>query len=310
MGNPGSRALARVRTHASRRFSTRLGTVAVTLVAAGLGVALTPPGGEPSQAALFNPQCGKRIAKPGGGAWDCVWYDNFSGKQLDRTKWRPLTSDWTGAVKTECRVNDPDNIRVANGSLRLTVRKEHEPFVCRSGDTTYVSQYTAGAVTTAGLFSQAYGRFEIRARFPDGKVAGLHSAIWMWPQEMKYGPASGEIDIAEFRTGWPDRVTPTVHYYDDGTDQNKTNWRCFIDRPEDWHSYALEWTPQTLTFVYDGEVCLVNDWSPAAPLHKPQPFDRPFFLVLNQSLAGTNVFDAATAPLPGTMRIDWVRVWS
>lgn len=312
MGNSSTRALTHARFGARSRRSlrTRLAVLATAFAVASVTAVIDPTGVEPSEAAS-SPYCGRRIAKPTGGSWECTFVENFSGRQLDYTKWRPLTSEWTGAVKQECRVNTPNNVRVLNGTLRLTVRQEASPFVCNAGDTYYLSQYTAGGITSAGLFSQAYGRFEIRAKFPEGTVAGLHSAIWLWPQEMAYGPVySGEIDIAEFRTALPDRVVPTVHYVDDGTPQQKTNWRCFVDRPDAFHRYVVEWTPETLTFLYDDQVCLVNDWSPAPPLVKPQPFDRPFFLILNQSLAGPLAFDPATAPLPGTMQVDWVRVWS
>ena len=36
-------------------------------------------------------------------------------------------------------------------------------------------------VTTYNRFSQAYGRFEIRAKFPAATVQGLQSAFWLWP---------------------------------------------------------------------------------------------------------------------------------
>lgn len=75
----------------------------------------------------------------------------------------------------ECRVDDPDNIRVASGTLRLTVRQETEPFRCENGSGGYTTQYTAGAVSTGRNFSQTYGRFEMCARFPDAKVSGLHA---------------------------------------------------------------------------------------------------------------------------------------
>jgi hypothetical protein len=52
------------------------------------------------------------------------------------------------------------------------------------------------------------------------------------------------------------------------------------------------------------------DWEPAAPLVKPQPFDQPFVINLNQSLGlGHNQFDARVTPLPASTEIDYVRVW-
>jgi beta-glucanase (GH16 family) len=30
-----------------------------------------------------------------------------------------------------------------------------------------------------------------------------------------------------------------------------------LDRPEDFHTYVMEWTNETITVSYDGKVCLV-----------------------------------------------------
>lgn len=102
-----------------------------------------------------------------------------------------------------------------------------------------------------------------------------------------------------------------MHYIDDGTDSNKSNWHCNVDRPERFHTYALEWTSESLTFIYDGQVCLVNRWSPADPMVKPQPFDEPYFMTLSQDLTvGENAYRDSPAPPPVTMRVDYVKVWS
>ncbi len=47
------------------------------------------------------------------------------------------------------------------------------------------------------MFSQTYGRYEMRAKLPTGK--GLWPAFWMLPEQDRYGAwaASGEIDIME-----------------------------------------------------------------------------------------------------------------
>lgn len=258
------------------------------------------------------PNCGPDVARAGGGVWKCTFADNFSGKVLDTTKWSALTTAATGTGKPECRVNNRNNISVARGVLRLTVRKKKQLFVCHSLNGDFITQYTAGAVTTYSKFSQTYGRFAIRARFPATKVLGLHSALWLWPQELTYGDASGEIDIAEFRTGLPNRVVPTLHDVQASSDSKVENYSCYIGHPEDFHLYVLEWTPESITIKYDGKVCLYNDnWRPVAPLVNPAPFDQPFRIILNQSLgSGLNAFIPALTPLPATTRVDYVRVWS
>lgn len=277
--------------------------VMVSLAAAGPSTART---GSPA-----SPYCGPPIAKPDGRVWRCTFADEFSGSALDPARWTPLTTEATGVNHTDCRVATPQTIRVGSGTLKLTVLRTRARFLCSSPNGSYLTQYVAGAVATARRFSQAYGRFEIRAAMPSVSVAGLHSSIWMWPQDQRYGSLSGEIDINERRTNIANRAVPTVHYRDDGTAGPKTAWNCVIRRPQNFHTYVLEWTRTKLTFIYDGKVCLSHEWKPAPPLTKPQPFDEPYFVILSQNLGRHyNAYFPAVTPLPATMTVDYVRIWS
>jgi beta-glucanase (GH16 family) len=210
-------------------------------------------------------------------------------------------------------MDSPDNVAVAGGSLSLTVRKEAAPFTCASPSGAYSTQYTSGMVMTYGLFSQTYGRFEVRAKLPAATVKGLQESFWLWPDNpTKYGPwpTSGEIDIAEAYSLYPDRVIPYIHYVPLLWDVNVTNNYCLINDISQYHSYVAEWTPNTISILYDGQVCVVDDWLPALPLVKPQPFDHPFMVALTQALGiGGNAFDPATTPLPATTQVDYVHVW-
>lgn len=168
------------------RLRRRVVLAAVGLALVGLG-ALVVPNRISTSSAATRPDCGARVAKSTGGVWRCTFVDNFSGTSLDLAKWSPLLTARTGVPTPECRVSSPDNIAVQGGRLSLTVRREPAPFTCTSPTGGYVTRYTGGAVTTYNKFSQAYGRFAFRAKFPDTKVPGLHSALWMWPQHLTYG---------------------------------------------------------------------------------------------------------------------------
>ncbi|GAA4818530.1 family 16 glycosylhydrolase [Nocardioides caeni] len=284
-------------------------------------LALLPglPGGPTGAGAAPPPRpgagCGGGVAavQSTDGTWTCRFFDEFSGKSVDTAKWmvqRTWATGWHSGA--ECYVDDRDNVRVSGGTLQLTARKEAAPFTCSMPDgSDYQTQVTSGMVTTYNRLHQTYGRWEIRAKFPDVTTPGVHSALWMFPRYSAYGawPASGEIDIAEFYSSVPDRAIPYVHYASDGTDPNMTSWSCFIDRTQ-FHTYRLDWTRTTITISIDGKVCLRNSWSPAAPLTKPAPFDQPFFLALTQALGiGQNAYSAQGTALPATTQVDWVRVW-
>jgi beta-glucanase (GH16 family) len=166
-------------------------------------------------------------------------------------------------------------------------------------------------VNTLGRFSQAYGRFEVRAKFPTTAVAGLQSSLWMWPISNKYGswPTNGEIDMAEEYSQYSDRAIPYVHYTSAINDTHVTNTYCTISIGA-FHTYVVVWTTSTITVLFDGQTCISDTWQPAAPLVKPQPFDQPFMVALTQALGvGGNAVTDST-PLPATTQVDYVRVWS
>ncbi|MEO6470287.1 MAG: glycoside hydrolase family 16 protein [Aeromicrobium sp.] len=285
-----------------------------------IAFALTPPKSEPpatpnpKQTARSIPCHPGEVAMLGGAQWRCSFSDEFSGSSLDASKWVAQRTSATG-VQTgkECVSDSSNNVAVSAGVLNLTVRKEINSFVCPSPLGNYSTRYTGGAVSTWERFSQAYGRFEIRARFPAATVPGLQSALWLYPQNLKYGPwpNSGEIDIAEAYSQYPDVVIPNLHYAHKAPDPTITNRHCSVSTPSEFHVYAAVWSPKSVTITYDGKTCLVHTWNPAEPLAKPAPFDQPFIVCLSQGLGiRGNSFNPFSTPLPATMQVDYVRVWS
>lgn len=268
-----------------------------------------------TQSASSSKACGSAtIRKPNGKAWVCTFGDDFSNAKLDTSKWRvQLTSDSGFVSGSGCFVNSKNNVSVAGGVLSLTARKETKKFTCSNPSGDYSTQYTSGTVSTYGKFAQTYGRFEVRAKFPASKIAGLQSALWLYPQKMTYGPwpSSGEIDIAEAFSSYPDRVIPYIHYGASAWDPNVTNNYCMIKNVSAFHTYVAEWTPTTITIKYDGTTCLVDTWHSSFLFNNTAPFDQPFFVTLTQALGITgNSFSATNTPLPATTQVDYVHVWS
>jgi beta-glucanase (GH16 family) len=288
------------RTHA-RPF------VAALMVVLTAVLGLTVP--VDSGAATTGPSCGPTLLKPGGGSWTCTFADEFSASAIDTTKWRPLLSSETGVQTPECRVKNARTLSQSGGALRLSIVKTSSPITCSTSKGTYQTSYLGGGITSRTKFSQGFGRFEFRAAFPTYRGRGLHSALWLWPEKMVYGDKSGEIDVAEWRSGYPYRVVPTVHYEMEATDPNNVAWDCYEPDPSGYHTYAVEWTLTTLTFLYDGKVCLSDTWLSGGGLRAPAPFNETYFLILNQALGGGyNSVDEKTV-FPATMAVDYVHVW-
>jgi beta-glucanase (GH16 family) len=295
----------------SRRARVRA-LLATSLSVTLSAVVLSFHGGS-AQAATAAPDCGPKINKTFFRAWKCTFADDFNGTTLDPSKWIAQTTAASAFTSgQDCYVDSPNNVSVSDGNLNLTVRRESAPFTCTKPGGSFNTDVTAGSVSTFNRFSQAYGRFEIRAAFPAVGTAGVHSAFWMWPTVITEAwPGSGEIDVAEYYSKYPDRVIPFLHYMPTKYDANMTNNNCLVANPSAFHTYTLEWSNTTITISYDGKVCLKNSgWSPVGH-KKPYPFNNPFMVALTQGLGSTgNDYAAGTTPLPATMKVDYVRVWS
>lgn len=304
----------------NRWLVTIAGMLAITLPAAPAS-AKTPAASSASRVVTgdMNPSpyaCGTRIRKPDLSYWTCRFVEHFSGPGLDRSSWAVHQGSNNGATlatRFVCALDDPDNLSVTSGKLRLTVRREAEPFACDDdrAQEPFDAEYSAATISQLEKLDVTFARVEVRAKFSTALVAGIHSAIWMYPEIESYGlwPASGEIDIAEFYSVYPDRAFPFVHYRRDPGDP-VTNNLCKLN-PRLFHKYILEWTPGVITIKYGSRTCLTHRIDPADPLTGSAPFDQPFHLILTQTLGiGQNPFNPGSTPLPQTMEVDWVKIWT
>jgi beta-glucanase (GH16 family) len=254
--------------------------------------------------------------KADGTPWTCSFDDEFDGTALNTSKWSVETTASNGYHSgSECYVNNPNNVSVSGGTLNLTVRKA--PTLCAVP--VGMTNYTAGMVYTLGHFSQTYGYFEVKAKLPPATVKGLQTSLWLWPVNSNaYGstwPDSGEIDIAEWYSQYPNLEIPYIHYVEAGgknSDPDVTNDYCSVSNITGYNTYAALWTSDSITIYMDGQTCLVDRWNPASPEVKPDPFNLPFFVNLTSAMGiNTNAPTTATVKqLPATSSIDWVRVWS
>ena len=188
----------------------------------------------------------------------------------------------------------PDAVSAHNGVLRL--RADPVPVALRPQ--VHGLRYTSGMIASWGMFSQRYGVFEARMRLPKGR--GMWPAFWTLNETGGWPP---EIDIMEF-LGHDTRTTWSVaHSRRNGTHVARSREIPHtVDMTRDFHIFAVDWRPATLTYYIDNE----------AVLQVPTPHDMhsPMFLVLNLAVGGRwgGLPDAATV-FPGYYEVDWVRVW-
>jgi beta-glucanase (GH16 family) len=243
--------------------------------------------------------------------WELVWQDEFDGDSLDMSKWsfQYGTGSADGLVswgnnELQYYTDRPENIYVADGKLHIVARQEQ--FVNRS--------YTSARIRTINKGDWKYGRFEIRAKLPEGR--GLWPAIWMMPTESVYGvwAASGEIDIMELVGHVPDVVHGTLHYgarwpnnVERGASYRKTDGK-FSD---DFHTFSILWRENDIRWYVDGQLYQIRpgDWyTEGHPF--PAPFDQKFHMLLNVAVGGNWPGSPnQSTSFPQEMVVDYVRVY-
>lgn len=275
-------------------------------------------------------------AEPSPPGWKLAWSDEFDGKEIDRTKWdfdigngfynydaNQWISGW-GNDELQYYTREPDNAFVKDGVLHVRALKE----------SLHGCGYTSARLKTrkkdgSPLFCQKYGRFEFRAKLPTGK--GVWPALWMLPQDEKYGgwPCSGEIDVMEARGQEPTKVLGTLHFgsrWPANTEASKEYVLPNGGTIADFHVYAVEWEPgEVRWFVDDRQYAAQSFWwssgktdgtkgakpTKEADLYPwPAPFDQPFYLVMNVAVGGRFLGRPdKTTVFPAEMLIDYVRVY-
>lgn len=188
----------------------------------------------------------------------------------------------------------------------------------KRGDNGSKLEMISGAVESADKITFTYGKVE--GRLKTTAHSGNFPAFWMMPNKSTYGgwPDSGEIDIFE-QINNEDKSYHTIHSHwangsgDGGLGQgsNPQKGGTSATTTGDYHVYGLEWTENMLTWFVDGKkVFSYAKSTNQEDLSKKQwPFDKPFYLILNQSVG--NGSWAANPDLNFTYetKFDWVRVY-
>jgi beta-glucanase (GH16 family) len=286
----------------------------------GAGTSTTTTGSTGSDPAAPCSDSTPPVAAPSG-SWQCTFDDEFNGDALDTSKWQPQLSSTSGyttgaAPDLVCYVDNPDTISESGGTLNLSVVQTPTPQACGQGET----QFEGGMVSSYQIFTQRYGFFEARAKLPASTLLGLQETLWLYPEDQTlFGPFpdSGEIDYGEFYSEFPTTDVPVVHFPGSQDDPNATNDYCSIAGTAtagQFNTYALLWTPTTITAYFNGMPCITDTYAPyvQSPDAAPGPFNQPFFMAFTSALgygSDSPVGQDMSQELPATTSLDWMRVW-
>ena len=243
--------------------------------------------------------------------------DEFSGTTLDRTKWKTRyiynneTQDYLNDEQQ--RYRDNNNHVFENGVLKLTARKYDDPSR---------PKYESGMIRST--YTQRYGYYEARVRFPAGK--GVWPAFWLNPD---FGPNGTtdwppEIDILEYVINEGSETTDMVHMNVLGsaavqggaylfTHPNFDREYFYYRNPAgslagQWHVFGLVWDANTATVYLNGTKIVTYDYKWK---HDNGTLAPPAHVLLNLAIggswAGANGVD--DNKFPQSFDVDYVRVY-
>jgi beta-glucanase (GH16 family) len=254
-----------------------------------------------------------------------VFFDDFSGSELDRTKWNVIVTGRTVNDEQQAYVDSPDVLYLtrgadaagaANGALVIRPR-------FRKGFTTpegHAFDFISGRIDTRGKVTFTYGTAAARMKLAAG--AGLWPAFWAlgdgrWPD-------TGEIDVMENvgDSSWTSVALHGPGYFGDTPLVKRAALPAKADASA-WHVYSVDWTPDALVFKVDGGV-VYRVTRAVVERYGPWAFDNPKHLILNLALGGNYPAKVNQAETPyhglpeatvkaiqnGDVRIvvDWVRI--
>ncbi|WP_156345441.1 glycoside hydrolase family 16 protein [Verrucomicrobium spinosum] len=229
--------------------------------------------------------------------WALVWRDEFDGQVLDATKW---------AVRApglrESAMISAENVSL-DGAGRLLLTTTEKDGVIHTG-----------MIGSQGKFSHTYGRWEARIKFH--AMEGHHGSFWLQPERREKDVGNNphltgaEIDIIEwFGAGrkdggaasnvyWPGEAGQ--HLHDGGPLDLTPVLKDGRNLSDDFHVYAVEWTPDEYVFFIDEHEVFRTR---AGVSRQPQ------YAILSLLCADWEAPRLDRSRLPESMMVDYVRVY-
>lgn len=216
--------------------------------------------------------------------WSLVWCDEFRNSRTIDDNWISENSAPSHIISSRWR----ENISTNWGKLNINNRKENRDD----------REWTSGSITCRQKF--CYGYYECRMKI--SASSGINNSFWLyqWAPSDKYH--AFEIDVVEAH--YPNSVQTNIHDCGTKTDKyRKQHAEQFVpqhkDLYDDFHVYGMWWTPETISFYFDGK--LIRTFYNTCCHQEAN-------LVLGTAImpwAG-----AVTDAIDGTaMIVDYVRVW-
>ncbi len=278
----------------------------------------------PLMGMMAAPSSAQRLATPNPDDYELIYADEFEGDVLNSQAWN-IEINGNGGGNNELQYYSANNVRVADGCLVITARRENS-----NG-----REFTSGRVNTMGKVAFKHGLLEASIKLPH-TANGLWPAFWMMGNDMSTGttwPYCGEVDVLEagssagISAGTQDRlIISALHWgpYTNGEHPmyGKQYTAPYSLQDDEFHLYTVEWDEEKIAMYLDRDrypnadpyyVMNIDDHS-----QQNSPgnyFHKQFFVLLNVAVGGTipNIYNSAgiTALNNGeqNMMVDYVRIY-
>lgn len=244
--------------------------------------------------------------------YELIFSDEFDEEKIDTKKWLPQYFPHSTTVASACQTT----YRMEDGKLCLYIDENTENFSestemkvssMQTFEKNLLHPNTANVTNVVPYesFACQYGYFEMRAKMPDCGGGG-HVAWWLVGTQDDaradgtMSSQNGEIDIMETTFENTNVFAPKVHAWND-EDLYEYKKEVGLEGTYDdsYHIYAMDWTPEGLTFYVDGKkVCETKN--------SPQYRMCMFLGIYTDCVDFTG---AANSVYPKEFYVDYVRVY-
>lgn len=239
--------------------------------------------------------------------WELTFEDNFNS--LDLSKWQRVyeSGGRTNWANKDLQWYRDENVSTENGILKITAKKESVYGKDLHGEKQF--EFTSGLICSSNGFLQAYGKWEIKVRFPFRK--GFWPAFWLVP---KQNPTLPEIDIFEYYGIDKNLMTSAHHWGIDypnysGLYEGKSEPFYYVKAVETegefedrWMIWTFECFPDKMIWRLDDKV--VFEATQGIPTN-------PLYMIANVAVKDHEANDREVdlSEIPFVMEIDYIRVY-
>jgi len=275
-------------------------------------ISLSANGGSLTLRILFETTASKKADA------QIIFADEFDGTSLDTTKWdlcpeidRQGHSSWRD-----------DMVFLKDGLLHLKFARDSGIGAIKTKDTALAETWIrSGAIRTQTkdskiIFSNIFGYYEARIKFP--KVGGTWGAFWLMSPTQRIISEDGrngtEIDIVETIGNHDGKYNAALHWNGYGEHHKFVTSNAAGSKPvnifdEEFHTFALDWSPEEYVFYVDGQEFWRVDGGPRFKNSSINQNPNYIKLTVESGVPGW-VGDIPKDFTEGEMLVDYVRVYN